>query len=296
PEAFVSIWGKESFVSIAMRDNFRSCVEIQNYSNLLCDDTCDLVNTGEHSTDGRVLLLQTTSEKWPDDVIELLEEGQTTALLRYSNANAQSNAKLLSDAGREFIYIPQAPIAEITTNAAWLYMAIARFSIIERFSVYDFINEIPAEGENNRKNVRVVKDKLDAIISCIDEQSFTDAVQALALYLDCIVQNNHINKLYETITHESFHPAIIQDIAGDVSITFHSSKGLEFDQVVIFAEDYRLYESTGIYNHYVASTRAKKCLIIVDNQSRNSRQFVTNLNDLIVKRGFSFESILTVIS
>ena len=102
--------------------------------------------------------------------------------------------------------------------------------------------------------------------------------------------------MFETISNEIYHPAIIQEITGDMSITFHSSKGLEFDQVVIFAEDYRLNESAGIYNHYVASTRARNRLIIVDNQSWNSRQFITKLTQLIDHRGFSNDEVLTVVS
>ena len=45
-------------------------------------------------------------------------------------------------------------------------------------------------------------------------------------------------------------------------MTFHSSKGLEYEQVIIFGEDYSEIESK-IYNHYVAVTRAKEKLIIV---------------------------------
>lgn len=42
-----------------------------------------------------------------------------------------------------------------------------------------------------------------------------------------------------------------------------SSKGLEFEQVVLFVSDYRLSSEEDVYNHYVAATRAKTKLILV---------------------------------
>ena len=42
PEAFKSIWEKPNFVKKFMGDNYRSCQQIQNYSNLLCEGTRDL--------------------------------------------------------------------------------------------------------------------------------------------------------------------------------------------------------------------------------------------------------------
>ena len=39
PKAFMSIWEREDYAKKSMRDNFRSCQQIQNYSNLPCDET-----------------------------------------------------------------------------------------------------------------------------------------------------------------------------------------------------------------------------------------------------------------
>lgn len=47
-------------------------------------------------------------------------------------------------------------------------------------------------------------------------------------------------------------------------MTLHSSKGLEYDQVIIFASDYNLENKEDINNHYVAVTRAKSKLIIIN--------------------------------
>ena len=44
PKAFMSIWDRDDFSKKFMRDNFRSCQQIQNYSNLLCDETRNINN------------------------------------------------------------------------------------------------------------------------------------------------------------------------------------------------------------------------------------------------------------
>ena len=43
PEAFKSILEKTNFKKIFMGDNFRSCQQIQNYSNLLCKEDSALI-------------------------------------------------------------------------------------------------------------------------------------------------------------------------------------------------------------------------------------------------------------
>ena len=92
---------------------------------------------------------------------------------------------------------------------------------------------------------------------------FRSHVFSLAEYLNCDVKEEHITKLYKTIIDETYHPAFQIEEYRSIAITFHSSKGLEFDQVLIFADDYILNDESSIYNHYVATTRAKNRLIII---------------------------------
>ena len=71
---------------------------------------------------------------------------------------------------------------------------------------------------------------------------------------------------------------------------------MEFDQVILFAEDYKLNQSDTIYNHYVAATRAKEKLIIVyDETDYNAKKFYCNLQRIISKRNKKIEDFLTVI-
>lgn len=292
PQAFKSIWEKTNFKKVFMGDNFRSCRQIQNYSNLLCEETRHLYVPIE-KLDNIVWLTSTTAD-WATDVNSLIDTNKTSALLRFSNDNAKAGADELTRKGIEHIYIPQIPIADITTDTAWLYSAIAKYLIIEKYSVYDVISEIPVEGNESHKIVSIIKKHLTNIELAIEnDESFYIEVHKLAEYLGYDTRKDHLKKLFLTITEKEFHVAFEPDKYQHIAITFHSAKGLEFEQVIIFAEDYRLSDMPSIYNHYVAVTRAKSKLIIVKLNNYNANCFQRNLTRIFSESGLKIDNVVS---
>lgn len=292
PEAFKGIWGKPNFERIFMGDNFRSCPQIQNYSNLLCEETRELYEATENLDD--IVWLTPTTTNWAAAVVSQIDSGKKTALLRFSNDNARRGADELTAAEIEHIYIPQTPIADITTDTAWLYSAVAKYLILEKYSAYDLISEIPVEGNESKKTVSAVKKLLnDIVLSKGDEKTFCSFVSELADYLGYDTRTDHLEKLYRTISDAGFHVAFESEKYQHVAITFHSSKGLEFDQVVVFAEDYRLSDMPSIYNHYVSVTRAKSKLIIVKLNNYNANCFQANLSKLFSESGLNISDVVS---
>lgn len=282
PKAFESIWKKPNFEKKFMGENFRSCEAIQNYSNMLCKETRSFVRDIDDAS--AIRLVCTNLRDWPIDILNELDLSKKTAVLRYSNDNARVAAELLSDDINEFIYVPTPPIASITTNTAWLYTAIASFFIIEAYSVYDIIQVIPDEAvgyKSLKKNIQAHLDKISETIKANDEENFMNKVKSLADYFGYETKDSHLKKLYKTIIDEDNHHYFLQDSIQNISMTFHSSKGLEFDQVVLFAEDYRLDSEDSIYNHYVAATRAKEKIIIVYLGEWKDRKFYSSLKNII---------------
>ena len=292
PEAFKSIWDKPNFEKRFMGDNFRSCQQIQNYSNLLCEETRSLYNPTENLDN--IIWITPTATNWAAEVISQMDTSRKSALLRFSNDNARLGADKLTAAGIEHIYIPQTPIADITTDTAWLYSAIAKYIIIEKYSTYDLIAEIPVEGNESRKTVATIKKLLNNVgLSIFDEHSFYITVNELAQYLGYATRTDHLEKLFRTISDTSFHVAFEPDKYEHIAITFHSSKGLEFEQIVVFAEDYRLSDMPSIYNHYVAVTRAKSKLIIVRLSNYNANCFQTNLARIFSESGLTINDVVS---
>ena len=291
PEAFRNIWEKTNFEKRFMGDNFRSCQQIQNYSNLLCEETRRLYIPTENLEN--IVWLTPTTVEWALNVISQIDVGKKSALLRFSNENAKLGAEALTIAGIEYKYIPQIPIADITTDTAWLYSAVAKYLILEKYSAYDVISEITVEGNESKKTISAVKNLLNSIERSKDDKfSFNIAVEKLAEYLGYQTREEHLNKLYQTVSDKSFHVAFEVDKYQHIAITFHSSKGLEFEQVIVFAEDYRLSDMPSIYNHYVSVTRAKNKLVIVKLNNYNANCFQANLSKLFLKSGLDISDIV----
>ena len=131
PEAFMSIWNRKNFTTKFMGDNFRSCKQIQNYSNLLYDETRNLYSPIKDLDN--IVWLSTTTTAWSSEVLKYIDPNKKSALLRFSNDNARLGAEELSSSGVDYTYIPQTPIDEITTDTAWLYSSIAKYLIIEKY-------------------------------------------------------------------------------------------------------------------------------------------------------------------
>lgn len=191
-----------------MRDNFRSCQQIQNYSNLLCNETRDLYKPVDDLSS--VIMVCATADNWVSSIVPYLDTEKKCALLRYSNANAEAGANELTDGDVEFTYVPQTPIADITTETAWLYDAVAKFFILPKYSAYDFRDEIPNEVVGNRRILNYIKKALSVLEECIkqeDSLSFEKQIVLMANYLGYETKSDHCDRLYKTIYNKRYHPA-----------------------------------------------------------------------------------------
>lgn len=297
PKAFLSIWKRKDFSKKFMGDNFRSCQQIQNYSNLLCDETSKLYKSVDDLSS--IILLCTNRAKWSDEIIQYIDTSKKVALLRYSRNDAKANADLLTDKGIEFTYVPQTPIADITTDTAWLYNSIAKYFIISTYSAYDLLSEVPNEAVGNTKVLPYIKKTLsllDESLKMNDNNNFHKQVESLANYFGYEAKAEHIDKLINTICDKSYHPAFKIDELDKISITFHSSKGLEFEQVILFVTDYVLSDEQSIYNHYVAATRAKSKLIMVYMGENNDRRYAHNIKANLNKSNLKMRDVATIIN
>ena len=298
PKAFMSIWDRTDFSKKFMRDNFRSCQQIQNYSNMLCNETRDLYKPVDDLSS--VIMICATMDNWVSSVVPYLDSEKKCALLRYSNANAEAGANELTGGSVEFTYVPQTPIADITTETAWLYNAVAKFFILPKYSAFDFRDEIPNEVVGNKRVLNYIKKAmsiLDEYIKQEDAHGFEKQIVLMANYLGYETKTDHCERLYRTICSKRYHPAFNIDDLKRIAITFHSSKGLEFEQVILFVSDYKLSSEQDIYNHYVAATRAKSKLIMVYiNDDWNASQFAKNINKILAESNLIMSNVATVVN
>lgn len=292
PEAFKIILNKSNFKSFFMSDNFRSTKQIQNYSNLLFEETSELYD--EQTSLDNIILLNCTGKNWISKVKDVWNPDKSSALLRFSNENAEKAALLLCNYDMDFKYIPKAPIEEISNNTGWLYRAIAQFLLVDRYSVFDFIYDIPSGIEvdsNIKNNLERYLQSIRANVA--NENQLKEKVSELAIFLGYETQPTDLLALYETISTDRYIDSFLSDNIKHRAMTFHSSKGLQFDQVILFVEDYNLRDEVGFYNHYVATTRAKSKLIFVSiTENNGSQQFYQNINKRLEKNNLTIKQLM----
>lgn len=298
PKLFLSILEKKNFSKKLLLDNFRSCQQIQNYSNLLYEETRPLYS--EKNDLSSIIVVCTDSENWISDVQPYIDPFQKSALLRYSNADAELCAEGLTKFGLEFRYIPKTPISGITTDSAWIYNAIAKSLIVKTYSAYDFMNEIPNGLNENKGIIQQIKYFLKQIkkqITNHDEYQFQKQVAHMAEHFGFTTKPEHCQKLYETIINTKFHAAFHVDDWQRISITVHSAKALEFDQVIVFLSDYPLLNHESLHNHYVAITRAKRRLIMVFLYHNEScLLFSKNIGKILRESKLTMYDVATVLT
>lgn len=297
PGAFISILDKKNFSNFIMRENFRSCQQIQNYSNLLCEETRYLYKPVNDLSSFIVII--TDKKNWSNDVIKYLDFEKKCALLRFTQNDSCESANEMTRCGIEFTYILHPPIENITTSTSWLYYSVASYFIIKKYSEYDLRDEIPTEVINNKNILKIIKIYLNLMTISIKEydlEKFQKDFKSFANKLGYDSEKEHIKMLYETIIDKKFHSAFFIDELDKVATTFHSSKGLEYDQVILFADDYTMATAEQIYNHYVASTRAKTKLIIVCLRDvQKTKFYIKNINNILNSSSLKMKDIATII-
>ncbi|CAK1253272.1 UvrD-helicase domain-containing protein [Fructobacillus tropaeoli] len=295
PEAFRSILKKDKFTNFFMSENFRSNKQIQNYSNLLFEETSELYS--EQTSLENIIFLKCTNQDWFQKIKRFWDENKSSALLRYSNADAENDANILRQQDMDFKYIPKPPIQDISNEAGWLYYAIAQFLIVQTYSVFDFIYDIPSGTEDDSRITGELKKSLEEIRTNIyDEDKFKEKVSKLAESLGYQAQSTDLNKLWETVCTEKYVDAFKSEDIMHRTMTFHSSKGLQFDQVILFVEDYNLQNDESFYNHYVATTRAKNKLIFISIEGTYSTcLFYQNLSKKLKQSNLKLNQLVTIV-
>lgn len=94
-----------------------------------------------------------------------------------------------------------------------------------------------------------------------------------------------IDILFKVVNDDKYIPTYNQDLYKLTSGTIHSSKGLEFKQVIINASDYILSNADTLYLHYVAISRPEERLLIIAKKNNMERYkgYIYNVINVIAK-------------
>lgn len=299
---FTGLFTKETFKRFELWHNFRSNKVIQNYSNIFMNSVRKYYQQTEFNDEVIAFKFSDNSEAIAY-INEWIDVNKKCTFLNFSNDNAEKWSERLNDVGIPFVFIPGSPLdySNLESEHIWIVRAIAHYSLQHRYSEYDFSDEIPMPEafriSDIKKLLKEIKD------SQYDHNLYESNCIKLYEYLGYSENmdkiKREISKLYEVVNDEKYIPTYNQDSYKLTSGTIHSSKGLEFEQVIINAQDYDMSRDGTIFLHYVAISRPEERLLIIAQNSFMDR-YKGYINNVISKTQnlgieFNVEKVIKII-
>ena len=172
-------------------------------------------------------------------IINVLNKSKKVALLTYQKSDASFLAEQFTQLGLDMKYIVSPPVEDISTHDKWLYSSIARLIYLKDYNIYSFLDDIPFEISRNDRNT--IKKYLKQIPAFANQKEILNVqINALFNILDYKLSTSKFEKLYESINNNKYGNWYNIENKKNVSMTLHTSKGLEFDQVILLAKDFSL--------------------------------------------------------
>ncbi|WP_338596924.1 ATP-dependent helicase [Clostridium baratii] len=264
PKLFEEIYnGDNDFKKYELFINFRCSKGIQNYSNIIQYRDNGKYQDNNEDIDDVILLSSNYDIR---DAIENLDIEKDVAILVRSNAEAEKINNELNLYGYNFTFVPKTPLDELSTNNKNILIEIAKYSKDEKYTHYDFVNTLPREV--SRKEILTLKEILQPLKSTLEKEEIEKILMKLFAFLNLsFFETKEINSFIESIINVRYENAFNGKEFIHKVMTIHSSKGLEFEQVVIFSKNYDISRDRDSEEHYVATTRAKSKLVILLNNN-----------------------------
>ncbi|AZU60267.1 UvrD-helicase domain-containing protein [Neobacillus mesonae] len=268
-----------------LTENFRCCQEIRNYSNIFLEETQDLLEELEGELERVYGII---GDYLP---VNLLDMNKEIAILVRTNNEASEICKLLNEEGYNFVFVPRTPLDDLGTQYAGIYIELAKFCKNNRYSIYDLMNEIPREVDG--KLFKEIKRIIEPFKGTgLTVEVIEDILINLFAILDIRIEMKELNAFSKVILTPEYDNAFNGNNFLHRVMTIHSAKGLEFDQVMIFASNYNVLRGNDLNEHYVAVTRGKEKLVVV----LNSDNYFTYLKSLLEALNLSLKKIIKIVS
>ncbi|TKG98623.1 ATP-dependent helicase [Peribacillus simplex] len=271
-EGFKNLTKCDNFSSFQLLHNFRSNKLIQNYSNIFMDDVRNYFQTTDFNE-------EVSSYRYEniDDAISFIKNwvknDSKCCFLNYRRDSAEEWSNLLKNNDLDFVYIPPSPLdySDLESEHVWIARLIANYLIKDRFNEYDVFSEIPFPESFEFRKIKSILKQIEEKRS--EETIFHKFCIELYKYLGYPMESekisNEINVLFNVVNSECYIPSYNSSKYQLTTSTIHSSKGLEYEQVIIMGNDYNFNSEDDRFLHYVAVSRPKaRLLILIHNDAR----------------------------
>ena len=272
----MSLTINENFEHYKLSENFRSSQSIKNYAYVFSEEM-DMFKITENNEEVLAINCTECQEVIPQ-IINAINKNKRVAMLTFQKNDAKILAEQFTELGLEMKYIISPPVEDISTHDKWLYSSIAKLIYLRDYNIYSFLDDIPFEISRNDRNT--IKKYLKQIPAFVKQKDILKVqINALFNILDYKLSNSKFEKLFETINNDIYGNWYNIENIKNVSMTLHTSKGLEFAQVILLAKDFSLNNQENKNLHYVGITRAKEKMIIIFEKNY-SKQYL----DILVEK------------
>lgn len=289
PTLFKSLLTSDKLKKYRLSTNFRSDPSIQNYANLIFGYK---VNSYRETESNNVLFMVVDTVNNVDlNVLDYIDNNASLAILTRKNDIVKIIGSNLNKNGIKCAIIQKSPIEYIQNKDSNIYLSIAKYIIIKNYSEYDFSRDIDLDNKYKAVSLEELKMHLKKF-NKIDGKMLKKVVCSIVKLFNLAFNEELYSKLEETLNNNIFHYGFNIDQYQNVVMTIHAAKGLEYEQVILFAADFDFTSPENRELHYVASTRAKSKLIIIANNDCNSNKFWTYLNNRAEIEGVELDKII----
>lgn len=254
PQLFKDIYNDKNngFNKYRLTENFRCSVGIQNYANII------LYKKKSAYKENSIIDVIGVYEK-PLKYVNINNE---IAILVRKNKDAEIIQEYTKEKGMNFVFIPKTPLDKLGTENKNILMELAKYVRNPLYTHYDFINNIP--GQFNKTEILEIKEIIKKLKgNNITPKVVEDVLLKLFAYLGLKFYEDveEIEIFYDSAFNNKYQNSFNGKVFKHKIMTIHSAKGLEFNQVIMFAKDFDIDKDSA--EHYVAVTRAKEKLVIV---------------------------------
>ena len=140
-----------------------------------------------------------------------------------------------------------------------IVICLLKIKFKENYFMYNFLDELQIDIEKFKKN------EIDFFRNCVEKYIYENGNSldgALSL-IGFAELNNQICETYSSLSQLEETKNFFQNTNKHVTMTIHSSKGLEFDNVILKKDD--LYHNGVLQknNFYVSMTRARSRVLVI---------------------------------
>ena len=292
PSLFKSLLNSKKFKKYQLTVNFRCGISIQNYANLIFGYK---TNPYKDTNDRNVLFI--VADQSDDAILDILsycEKDASLAILTRSNNKVKSIGNSLNKNNIDCAIIQKSPVETFQNKDSYIYVLIAKYLIVEGYSEYDFAEEIDLENRYSDISIEELRIRLLKLVK-EDNQNRKNSVSLILDLFKLNLNEELYMKLEETINNHIFHYGFNIKHYKNAVMTIHAAKGLEYDQVILFADDFNFESLESRELHYVAATRAKLKLIIIAHNNFNSNKFWKYLKSRSESEGIKLDKIIKLV-